>query len=245
MTRLPPGQFPTLTKQLRRLHRVTGVSAGVALLYLLLTGLPLQFTSLLELERQFISTPAVLDWYALEAPQLVLADNGVAALDDRLYWRQQEIAEARGFLGALSVQDLMVIGTRQALLVFAVSDPTAVERIDFATPLDAIAWHQDRVLVRSGERLLRLDAMLLNAQDVELETETVSWQSPQPLSTAASEPYRQAYRNRLLTAQRLLQDLHSGRAFGSIGVWVINLASILLAGLAITGYWIWWRSRRR
>jgi uncharacterized iron-regulated membrane protein len=53
------------------------------------------------------------------------------------------------------------------------------------------------------------------------------------------------YLGRLLTAQRLLQDLHSGRYFGRAGEWVVNVASMLFVVLAATGLWIWWKTRAR
>jgi len=48
----------------------------------------------------------------------------------------------------------------------------------------------------------------------------------------------------LLSIERWLQDLHSGRFFGTIGIVVLDIASALLLILAVTGLIIWWRSRR-
>ena len=73
----------------------------------------------------------------------------------------------------------------------------------------------------------------------------VNWRTPIQLDTSQAAPYRQLHRERMLTVERLLQDLHSGRAFGPVGAWIINIATLLLAVLAATGYLIWWRSRRR
>jgi len=217
----------------------------VALIYLLATGLPLQFTSSLDLGNRFVTAPAILDWYLLEAPQTVMFDQGVGWIGERAYWQAQELGEITTFLGALNTGELMVIGTRHALLVFSPENPGQLERIDFAQPLQAIASYQNRVVLRSGTEVLQLDPLLLNASTIPIDPAQIAWRTPRQLTAAEAQPYRQAYRHKLLSVERLLQDLHSGRAFGQPGIWIINLATLLLAGLAITGYWIWWRSRGR
>jgi uncharacterized iron-regulated membrane protein len=48
----------------------------------------------------------------------------------------------------------------------------------------------------------------------------------------------------MLSTERWLQDLHSGRFFGTFGVLTVDLASALLLILAGTGLVLWWRYRR-
>jgi len=71
----------------------------------------------------------------------------------------------------------------------------------------------------------------------------IEWIEPVVLAPAAAATYREHFRGYLLTTERLFQDLHSGRLFGPGGVWLVNLSSLLLIVLSITGLWIWWRSR--
>lgn len=58
------------------------------------------------------------------------------------------------------------------------------------------------------------------------------------LSSGADEP---------IALSRLVVDLHTGRAlFGKEGEWIwIDLVSIALNLLALTGVYMWWRARRR
>lgn len=37
--------------------------------------------------------------------------------------------------------------------------------------------------------------------------------------------------------------LHSGRAFGTVGKWIICAAGLGTAGICLTGVWLWWRRR--
>jgi uncharacterized iron-regulated membrane protein len=63
------------------------------------------------------------------------------------------------------------------------------------------------------------------------------WSHPEPLPGALRERLRYANAPADLTWERLLQDVHSGRLFGSFGVWVVDLAGVLMVALALTGLW--------
>ena len=51
-----------------------------------------------------------------------------------------------------------------------------------------------------------------------------------------------AYRGEVLSLQRLLLDMHSGRFFGSKGVWVYDLLALLVFLLAGSGLVLWIRT---
>jgi hypothetical protein len=235
---------------MRLLHRYAGIIAGAGLIYLLLTGLPLQFTTELALGSRFVQSPLILDAYNLDAPATVRFDNGVAHLGGRLYTQTGEIGPAREFLGAVRYQGLLVIATAQKVLLLSTAEPASTtdpltESLDFSSRLTGIAMHDGRILVNSRDGVLSMDEALLNVSESTTQGATVDWRAPVQLDESQAAPYRQLHRERMLTVERLLQDLHSGRAFGPAGVWVINLATVLLAALAVTGYLIWWRSRDR
>ena len=42
-----------------------------------------------------------------------------------------------------------------------------------------------------------------------------------------------------INLERFLLDAHSGRVFGKYGIYVIDVAAILLLILSITGIWLW------
>jgi len=44
---------------------------------------------------------------------------------------------------------------------------------------------------------------------------------------------------RQISLERFLLDAHSGRFFGKYGVYVIDIAALLLLILSITGIWLW------
>ncbi len=101
----------------------------------------------------------------------------------------------------------------------------------------------ERIYLETTEGLLASDDLLINWAPAEAPTNAIGWASASPLSVSEAAPYRERFRRQMLSAERWLQDLHSGRFFGTPGLIVVDLASVLMLVLAGTGILLWWRSR--
>ncbi|MCZ6856334.1 MAG: PepSY domain-containing protein [Gammaproteobacteria bacterium] len=241
MSRQTSTPSPVRRKALNQLHRVIGITAGGVLLYLLFTGIPLQFTDELALGQRHVSASAVLDWYGLNAPEEVIGNGEIAFIGGQLYWRDTRIAEVTGYLGSLKHGSLIVGASPGALWLFAETQPHALEILPLRGIVSAIGSHDERIYLLLDHELVRVDEELLNLEAA--PAVDIEWIEPVVLAPAAAATYREHFRGYLLTTERLFQDLHSGRLFGPGGVWLVNLSSLLLIVLSITGLWIWWRSR--
>lgn len=72
----------------------------------------------------------------------------------------------------------------------------------------------------------------------------VQWSEKTPLSDAQRtdlEPYSRPS----MSLEQTLLDLHSGRIFGDVGVWVVNIVGILAVWLGVSGVWMTWRISRQ
>ena len=64
--------------------------------------------------------------------------------------------------------------------------------------------------------------------------------------TQATTPeLAQRYGEALISWERWLQDLHSGRFFGPVGIWVMSLAALIFIVLAFTGLLVWLSTLKR
>lgn len=226
-----------------RLHRTTGIAAGVLLLYLIGTGLPLQLTTPLGLGSRYVDSPMVLDWYGIGAPESGWQSSGVSYVGGLVFHGRRPVAEASGFQGAVVQDDLVVVAAGPKLLLFLSAEPDIVDTLTLAEPVARIGRTAGHVVLDTAEGLLALNPATLALGQADADAVNVEWSHSATLTGAGLAPYRDAARARVLTMERLLQDLHSGRAFGATGEWLVNVASLALAALAISGYWIWWRSR--
>jgi len=226
-----------------RLHRTAGVATGLVLLYLIATGLPLQFTRLLDLGGRFVDSPLVLDWYGISTPESGWQSNGATYVGGLVFQGERPVTEADDFQGAASANGLLAVAAGPVLLLTDPSQPGVVERMHLPAPAIRIGNIGDLVILEFTDGLQSLDPGTLMLEPLSANVEEVEWAHLTTLTGAGLDPYRDATRARVLSLERLLQDLHSGRAFGPVGEWVVTTATVLLALLALSGFWIWWRSR--
>ncbi len=65
--------------------------------------------------------------------------------------------------------------------------------------------------------------------------------TPTPIPDAVKSFVINRYAGRGMAASRILLDIHTGRFFGKIGVWLMALASVFLLILSFTGLYMWFR----
>ncbi len=224
-------------------HRYAGVTAAGLLMYLLATGIPLQFSAELELGKTYVSSNWVLNWYGITAPEEVLGSGPIVQVDDQLYWQSQFIGSSQTLIGTVLNRRFLILATRHEVLILHAQTRELVDRAYLDATLKRIGQRGDVIYLQTSNGLLVADENLLNWITENAAVDPIAWATVRALGASESEPFRTAYRSRLLSKERWLQDLHSGRFFGTIGVIVLDIASALLLILAITGLIIWWRSR--
>ena len=57
--------------------------------------------------------------------------------------------------------------------------------------------------------------------------------------------YRDIYLGNELTLERVVLDLHSGRLLGSLGIYLMDMAAVILIMLGLSGIWVWSRRFRK
>ncbi|HEY5646171.1 MAG TPA: PepSY domain-containing protein [Pseudomonadales bacterium] len=226
-----------------RIHRTTGVLAGLVLIYLAGTGVPLQWTDSLNLGGRYVTSTLLLDVYGIRPPTSGVRSSDAYFVGHLLFLDRVPVAEADSFQGAVRLAPISVLAAGPRLLLVPVDDPRAAESIRLSGLALRIGRAAERVIIETTEGLRSFDPATFELVRIDASPEPVEWASLMPVEGPELARLAGAARQRVLTLERLLQDLHSGRAFGSIGVWVVNLASLALMVLAATGLWIWWRSR--
>lgn len=230
---------------LNRWHRRAGVSAALVLVYLLATGLPLQYSGELGLGQRNVSASLVLDWYGLEAPRDVHVSGGLVNVGDLLFADGNVVATLEGFRGAVAGQDslqgLVVAAGRDAVLLLDPTTWSTVDRFDLPAGVTRIGHWNGRVLLETGGGQLAADENLLGWDPVALPEGAVTWAPLAAAGADQADDHRRRFRARMLSVERLLQDLHSGRVFGIWGMLVVDAATALLLFLCVSGLMMWWR----
>jgi hypothetical protein len=251
MTRSHKNRSPAkLLRSLYIWHRYIGLAAALFVIVLTLTGLLLNHTDEIGLDSIAVTSPVLLDWYGIHAPDDIRAfDTGlltVAELDGRLFANATRLPGIEGKLvGAVAVNDLVVAAVGDQLVLLT---PTGelVERMDSSVGVPSGIQAIGRG--NSGLPVIRTD--LGNYQSdagVTKWTGTnatgVRWATAVTLDETGRQSLDKAWRGNGLPLERILLDLHSGRILGQWGVYLMDAAAILFLLLSASGVWLWFKRR--
>lgn len=243
---------PRLVGLLWHWHRRVGVVVAIFAVLLAVTGIVLNHTAQLGLDRSFVPWSWLIQVYGDDSSDLPAFQLGERWLtresSGRVYLDVQEVAPCRGKLvGAVEADGLLYAGcveellllTREGALVESVSASTGLP-----TSLQAIGLIGGQVVLQSGGIwwLANLDSMDFSRRAPAggaVIQQRVPDRLPDHIRAEIPAP------DQWLSWERLLLDLHSGRLFGRFGVLWMDIVGVLLATLATSGVVMWWLHRRR
>ena len=200
-------------RRLRRGHRWVGVSVVVFVLFLAVSGIALNHSVSLGLDRRYVSWSWLLDAYGMEKPA--------------------------PYSGVVILGPMVVVGDGHRVHVLLASGEL-VESIDLRAllpePIERVGRAGDRPVLQSGGLLYRGDAEISVFEPWDNGSEnTISWSTEVQPDAAGLESLGAAWRGRGLTVERLLLDLHSGRILGRAGPLLMDLVAVFLIVLSLSG----------
>ncbi len=242
-------------RKLRRWHRAFGVTASLFVVVLAITGLALNHTERLELDQKFIGSSLLLDWYNISLPDdpvsFATENHRISLLGERLYFDDKELEDhAVKLFGAVQIDHSIIVAIPGEILLLdqrgelieklsgAEGVPAGMKRIGLSSQNQLVVQASDGE--KSGEYLTDLDSLNWDEKQV-LDA---NWSESSAITDTLKTTLSKAYRGKGLSIERVLLDIHSGRILGGFGVLLIDAAAVLFLILAITGVWMWSRSRR-
>ena len=204
--RRPPRWF-------RRGHRWVGVSLLVFVLFLAITGITLNHSADLGLDRRYVSWSWILDAYGMGPPE--------------------------PYAGRVMLGSLAVVGDGKRVHVLLASGEL-VESIDLGASLPGsigrVGRVDDRAVLQSGGSLYRSDEDVTVFEAwAEGAASDVSWSAEVEPDAAGLEALQTAWRGRGVTVERFLLDLHSGRILNFPGTLLMDIVAACLILLGVSG----------
>jgi len=236
----------------RRWHRSIGVSTSLFVVLIVISGLALNHTHKLGLDKYHISHPSLLSWYGLKEPgqlqSFAVGKHWLTFAGSQLYLNDKHISPVTNAVGAVSIANMLIAASSDELLLLD-HDGSVLERLPWGPPMsgpfEAIGLLANGlVAVKSMNQLWVADEEFLSWQPIEYTSTIPAWSVPGSAPVALHQSITQQYRGDGLSLERLLLDLHSGRIFGSIGILVYDLLALAVGFLAISGLVLWLRGRR-
>lgn len=230
---------------LRFWHRNIGLVTALFVIFLVVTGWLLNHTEELQLDSRYLRIPKLLNLYNIKSPEPVsfkAGDQWITQLGERFYLGSEELSGTGDrFIGAVKIDSMIVVAVSGRLSLFT-SEGELIENLDGAdgvpAGMSAVGITPDnRFGVRAAHGEYTTD--LEDPEWLHSESSKVTWAEPMKLPARIEDRLLDIYRGRGLSMERVVMDLHSGRIFGSWGVYVVDGAAGLFLLLALSGLWMW------
>lgn len=235
-----------------KFHRYSGLAVALIAIFLALTGIALNHTEDLQLDSRYVQSNWLLDWYGIAGNDDISAfkvgEHWLSQADEQVFFDQQPVFNSdRPLLGAVAASDFIVVAHDQALTLLTLAGER-IETVEVQYQVSALGLAGNNDIIIAGEQNHYRSADALLSWQISNDN-AVNWAKPGRLPESLAEPIKNHARRATLPYERVMLDLHSGRLFGKAGVFIVDLAGILLILLSVSGSWMWLRhkvkSRRR
>jgi len=228
-------------------HRRAGLTAALFVLILAITGLLLNHTSSLELDKHNVDSRLLQAWYGIEPPapprHFGANNHTISQLGEQLFINGKPLQkQQQQLLGVVANTMFIALAFEQQLLLVT-PEGELVERITElptrGNNISAIGQNSNNQLaLQLGNKIFISDQQLLNWHELS-DAQDIKWSQAIELDTDLKNEITASYQNQALNYERVLLDLHSGRLFGSWGIYLMDLAAVAMILLALSGLWRW------
>ena len=230
-------------------HRYIGVTVSLFVIILSATGLFLNFSDTLKLNKSHISTTWLLNHYSIGEFSVTSfqTDNHLVSQASNFVYLNGHYALnlKQSLVGAINLQDFILLAT-QSSLVLVDHDGQIIDEIGKHTglpekPLGISITNDGHPVIRGVNTYWRGSKEISAWQP--LKGPHPKWVAPTQTPSKLDALIQEHARSNEINYERVLLDLHSGRLLGEWGKNIMSIAAVLLIVLAVTGIFIWLRKK--
>lgn len=249
-----------MIKHLRETHRSLGIWLAAFMIFFAVTGILINHGNQLSIDKSHVNIAWIHNVYGLKAPtdvkKFVLSDllskQHIFVVGDQVWLADTLLFNTNApIVSAGRWQDFIAVVSTNELHLYT-GNGELIDVLDANSELPIgisnVAIDGDTIWVRNQQGLFQSDDQLYAWSPISSELESAqnqrTWiQSVEPTS-AEKKVITLNYQSQMLTWERVLLDLHSGRIFGNAGVLFMDFVAILLMVLSFTGIYMWVRQAR-
>ncbi|MEC9412345.1 MAG: PepSY-associated TM helix domain-containing protein [Pseudomonadota bacterium] len=236
-----------MNRKLRSFHRVIGAILASFLLMFAITGIALNHSIQLKLDKRYVSWDWLMSQYGIgevKPDAAFLIDNKIfSQFGNQLFLDATPLIHIeRPLLGGIALEDIIVLTTDDGLILLT-REGEFIEKMGaeagIPAPIQNIGLYHGEPVLQTRQSMWRSNFMLDKWEPISLQG--VSWSMPHPLPQSVNTELKQFFYGKGISIQQLLLDIHNGHILGPIGIWLIDALSVLIIFLSLSGLWMWGR----
>lgn len=222
------------------------------MLVLAITGIALNHSRQLGLDRTYITAPIMLKFYGGGVGELTsvqIDGRWLSKAGGILYFDDQRLSTCSGrFAGAVELEQFWIAACGNELLRYTYG-LQLLEKLGSGSgvpfPVEQIGTCQAELCVASGGRVYQLGLNPLSRREYKGEEgHSLLWSSPVEPPQQIKVKLAGALPADRVSWRKLMLDIHTGRFMGAVGPYVLDVVALLFIILSITGIHMWFKGRR-
>ena len=233
-------------------HRRSGLIVIPIVLMLSITGILINHSQTLGFAKQPVYS-GVIGWlYGVEPKHITQGyqanDHWLAQKNRIVYLNTQPLYDCKSdLLGAVYWQETIAVLCDNRISLY-LEDGQLVEQLPAltvqASSLGLLATNNGPLLMLAAPLMSFNDSSwswtVANAEQQQLAT-NIQWADLEILPVDLAQELNRDLPLPGINTERLLLDLHSGRLFGDIGVYLVDAASLVFIFLCLSGFYTWFK----
>lgn len=227
------------------LHRKIGILICAFLVLLSVTGIFLNHSDDLSLNKHYLNWPWLLKHYGLKAPEpkqnFNLGSNSVTNVDGQIFYNEVKLFQTSDEIkGAILKNNYLYIALSDEIMIFDDAIEIVMSLVNMPATVELIGTNPDDEQIRFLDS--NYQSWTYNAADSEWipdSTKIHDWSQLEPMSSSQRQRMQDYFLSKGVTLEQFLLDLHNGAIFKKIGKYLLDAIGVLTFLLSITGILMW------
>ena len=235
-------------KKIVDLHRYVGLGICIFLVHLAITGIFLNHSIGLRLDKTFITWPWLLNQYNLTVPEpaniFTIGKNNFSTIDGEVFFNDKPIFLAEEqLLGVSQNQDTFILASSSTITM--ISNDGYIINKENVLPFTVknIGIFGDEIVINDSEDKIWSSESINGVWEL-TENRAVQWSMEGSITPINHEKIRKYFVGDGVSLEHVILDFHSGAIFQKAGKLFFDIISILLIILSFTGIWLWTIKRK-
>ena len=238
-----------ILKKILRLHIYVGLGISLLLIHLSITGIFLNHTDDLELNKTYISSKWILNLYGLNVPRpskiFTIQQDNFSHFDTEVFLNNKPIFLFDSeLIGVIKNRENFIIAAQDELFIVNQSGALIDKQKILSFTIKSIGKYKEKIVIRD-EQLNKWVGKSISGKWAPIIKDNIDWSKPGTMTPLNKKDIKQYFVGNGISLEHIILDFHSGAIFKKEGKLFFDLVSLLLIFLSVSSIWIWFIKRKK
>ena len=232
-----------IIKKILSFHLYVGLGISLLLIHLSITGIFLNHTDDLELNKTYISSKWILNLYGLNVPRpskiFTIQQDNFSQFDTEVFLNNKPIFLFDSeLMGVIKDHENFIIAAQDELFIVSQSGELMGNQKILSFTIKSIGKYKEKIVIKD-EQLNKWVGKSISDKWTPIFKDNIDWSEPGIMTPLNKKDIKQYFVGNGISLEQIILDFHSGAIFKKEGKIFFDLVSLLLIFLSVSGIWVW------